>query len=306
MFFQFVRLDEDWFAKAVVRLSQVNPPWILALDRTNWKFGKSNINILMLCIVTKRYRLPLMWTMLDKQGCSNSADRIALMQRYLDIFGPGSVSYPLADREFIGSKWIEFLLKNKVMFSIRIKSNMNVLLDDGRKYMLKTLLQKRRMHAFLKKRWGRLDTLSESLGMPLRFACKRRADGELIIIITNSKNPAKALAVYKKRWFIECLFKDSKSGGLNMEDTHMTILEKISLLTQIITLAMVWSYACAKAIMGRRDIEKGRDGYPRKSWFRTGFDGLRNWIFNQPDKAADIWRKIWPKRKNGVKFGRVV
>ncbi len=86
-FFQFVRLDEDWFAKAVVRLSKVNPPWILALDRTNWKLGKSNVNILMLCIITKRYRIPLMWDMLDKQGSSSSLERIELMQRYLDIFG---------------------------------------------------------------------------------------------------------------------------------------------------------------------------------------------------------------------------
>ena len=53
-FFQFVRLDEDCLARAVVTLSKVNPPWILCLDRTNWKLGKSNVNILMLCIVTRR------------------------------------------------------------------------------------------------------------------------------------------------------------------------------------------------------------------------------------------------------------
>ncbi len=123
---------------------------------------------------------------------------------------------------------------------------MYITLDTGRKYMLKTLLQKTAMHAFLRKHWGRLETMPESVGTPLRFACKRRPDGELIIIVANSKNPAEALRVYKKRWFIECLFKDSKSGGLNMEDTHMTDLEKLSLLTAIVTLAMVWAYACAR------------------------------------------------------------
>ena len=189
-FFQFVRLDEDWFAKAVVKLSRVNPPWILALDRTNWQFGKSNIKLLMLCIITRRYRIPLMWTMLDKQGCSNSAERMALMRRYLDILGPKSIRYFLADREFIGPEWIIFLLQNKVMFSIRVKSNLYVTLDTGRTYMFKSLLQKTAMHGFLRKHWGRLETMRESAGMPLRFACKKGRDGKLIIIITNSKNPS--------------------------------------------------------------------------------------------------------------------
>ena len=170
------------------------------------------------------------------------------------------------------------------MFSIRVKSNLHVTLDTGRTYMFKSLLQKTAMHGFLRKHWGRLETMRESAGMPLRFACKKGRDGELIIIITNSKNPSEALRVYKKRWFIECLFKDSKSGGLNREDTHMTDLKKPSLLTQIVTLAMIWSCACARSAMGCRGIEKGRDGYLRKSWFRTGFDLLRNWIFYQITK----------------------
>ena len=41
-----------------------------------------------------------MWTMLDKQGTSNSLERIALMPRYLDIFGPRPIRYFLAGRAF--------------------------------------------------------------------------------------------------------------------------------------------------------------------------------------------------------------
>lgn len=36
----------------------------LALDRTNWKVGATDINILMLAIVTRRFHVPLMWTLL--------------------------------------------------------------------------------------------------------------------------------------------------------------------------------------------------------------------------------------------------
>jgi hypothetical protein len=32
----------------------------LCLDRTNWKIGQSNVNVLVLAVVTERYRAPLM------------------------------------------------------------------------------------------------------------------------------------------------------------------------------------------------------------------------------------------------------
>jgi hypothetical protein len=305
-FFQFVSLDEDWLARAVIKFLKLSPPWILCLDRTNWKIGKSNVNILMLAIVTRRVRIPLMWTMLDKQGSSNSLERIALMQRYLDIFGSRSVRYFLADREFIGPDWIVFLLQNNVLFSIRVKGKMKVTLDNGRTVLLKTYLQKRTMWALLRKHNWRFATMPASAGTPLRFACKRLKNGELLIIVTNSQKPLEALRIYKKRWFIECMFGDGKTRGLNMEDTGMTDLGKLSLLIAIVTLAMIWSYACAIAKMGGRKINKAKHGFLRKSWFRTGFDQLRKWIFLEPDKAAAVWRGLWPKRKNTLEFNRVV
>ncbi len=92
---------------------------MLCLDRTNWQVGRRDVNILMLAVATRRLRLPLMWTVLDKAGSSNQAERIALMRRYLALFGAGSVSWLLADREFIGGRWIEFLLENNIIFAIR-------------------------------------------------------------------------------------------------------------------------------------------------------------------------------------------
>ena len=59
-FFQYVRPPEDWAAQLIVALSGAQPPWLLCLDRTNWKIGKKEANILMLAIVTQRFRIPLM------------------------------------------------------------------------------------------------------------------------------------------------------------------------------------------------------------------------------------------------------
>lgn len=48
---------------------------------------------------------------------------------------------------------------------------------------------------------------------------------ELQIIVSYNK-PEKALATYKKRWQIETCFRAMKSGGFNIEDTHLIHLDR--------------------------------------------------------------------------------
>ncbi len=304
-FFQYVSLEGDWLALAVVKLLSLRAPWVLCLDRTNWKIGRHEVNILMLAIATQRFRIPLMWTVLDKAGSSNQDERIALLRRYLALFGAGSITWLLADREFIGQRWIKFLLENNVLFVVRVKENNFVRLQDGRCYQLKALLRKPAGFRLLQSRPGRLEAMDEDLGTPLNFAAKRLTSGELLIIASNGPGK-KALKAYRRRWQIECLFGDSKTRGLNMEDTRLTQPAKLGTLLVIITLAMAWTYACANAVMGNRPIKTRAHGYRYKSWFRLGFDQLRKWILHQPEKAAEIWRRIWPKRKSALQTVRVV
>ncbi|MER8785977.1 hypothetical protein NKH60_33235 [Mesorhizobium sp. M1006] len=66
-------------------------PKYLALDRTNWKLGSRDINILVLAIVTRRFRVPLLFTLLPHQGDSDTGHRIALMRRNLSLFPAASI-----------------------------------------------------------------------------------------------------------------------------------------------------------------------------------------------------------------------
>jgi hypothetical protein len=159
-FFQYVRPPEDWATQLVVALSGARPPWLLCLDRTHWKIGKKEANILVLAIVTQRFRIPLMsrsagaqrrrsgmpsptfaamrlqagmWTILDRASTSNTEERVALLRRYLARFEAVSIRLLLADREFIGLKWLTFLDQSKVPFAIRMKENLIVSTMDGRK-----------------------------------------------------------------------------------------------------------------------------------------------------------------------------
>src|ERR1035437_1132875 len=51
-------LDSDMIARFVFSLLPHKPPYRLVLDRTNWKFGSKNINILTLGIVYKGVAFP--------------------------------------------------------------------------------------------------------------------------------------------------------------------------------------------------------------------------------------------------------
>jgi len=288
-FFQYVRLDCDLVAQIVVRMLKLDKCRCLVLDRTNWKLGNRNINILMLAVVTHRFRVPLMWTMLDKQGTSNIDERIGLIERYLALFGASSIQILLADREFIGAQWMRFLNKNNVPFAIRIKEDMLVSLEDAGLRQFRTLLRKRRSGVWQ----GWLTGMEMMPQNRLCFAARRIRQGELIIVATNTGCARQALNTYRRRWGIECLFSDTKRRGFNLEDTHITDPEKLTTLIAIIAMAVTWSCRCASQTMGRKAIGRKAHGRRHKSWFRTGFDTLRNWIIHKPETAKMVWIKSW-------------
>ena len=58
-------------SKVIFALLPVKTGLVLCLDRTNWKFDKVNINILMLGVTYRGVALPLLFTMPDKRGNSN-------------------------------------------------------------------------------------------------------------------------------------------------------------------------------------------------------------------------------------------
>ena len=78
-FFQHVTLPENWTVGLLTALIGNPGSWYLCLDRTNWKIGQTDVNVLVLAVVTARFRVPLMWTLLDHSGNSTTAQRIALI-----------------------------------------------------------------------------------------------------------------------------------------------------------------------------------------------------------------------------------
>jgi hypothetical protein len=60
-----------------------NKPVYLAIDRTNWYWGKSKINIFMLSVCYEGIAIPLFWTLLNKAGNTTAKEQIALLSMLL-------------------------------------------------------------------------------------------------------------------------------------------------------------------------------------------------------------------------------
>jgi hypothetical protein len=199
-FFQHVDLGPDWAAPLVAQLVGAAGSWTLALDRTSWKIGSRDVNYLVLAVVTRRFRVPLFWTLLDGPGNSATATRVALMRRYLAHFAASSVRLLLADREFIGAEWLKFLNDTNIPFAIRLREDLRVTTEDGSDLTLAARLRRAGRTRFLKARLGtRADT--EAHDAPLLTFAAKRLGNEWLIVVSNI--PARrALAVYRKRWAI--------------------------------------------------------------------------------------------------------
>ena len=123
-------LDTDLIARLIFKMLPHEPPYRLAMDRTNWKFGKTNINVPTLAVVYRGVAFPILISMLDKRGNLHTQERIKMINRYIRLFGDKTVDCLLADREFVGEHWIDYLNRYKIRYYIRIRENFYV--DDPR------------------------------------------------------------------------------------------------------------------------------------------------------------------------------
>jgi hypothetical protein len=198
----------------------------------------------------------------------------------------------LADREFIGHAWAYFLCENNIPFVIRLRRDLRITTEDGHELTLQARLHWRQRGKHFTGWLGTGTGTGTGRGRHrLSFAAKPLPSGEWLIIATNQP-PRQALDAYRKRWAIECLFGDAKTRGLNLEDTRLSNPRKLDLLMGLATLALAWAAGAARTLLGQHWPKRKAHGYLAKSWFRTGFDQVRNRLRSDPMEAIQPWRRI--------------
>lgn len=273
-FKEFKAFDFEVLSKFIAQYFLPNgSKWQMSMDRTNWKWGKADINILMLSVVCGSVTIPLVWKFLPKKGNSNFKERVEIVEKFIRIFGTNIISELLADREFGGEQWFKWLSEKKIPFTIRIRKNTLVNSSKGNEQHVRRL--------FINLKPGQVRHLSkqkEVFGLSLWLAATRAEDGEWVIVATTHE-PEEALSRYRRRWNIETLFGFLKSKGFNFEDTHITHPQRLHNLLSVLALSFCFAYKTGQVLTKELPVKNKKHGRPEKSVLRVGLDFLREVFF---------------------------
>lgn len=275
-FLRFFDLPFAEVAHLVIRLLGISPPFVISIDRTDWYLGATPLNILMLSLIYRGVAFPLLWTVLEKKGCCDTAERIALLEKYLKLFGKETLSFVTADREFIGRDWFRYLRREKIPFRLRIRENLKVTNARGNKMVsAKNLFRTQRAGVGVL-----LCRERKVLGEEVSLMGLRTTEGEYVIVASSTPSD-EILQDYALRWKIENLFGCLKSRGFCLEETHVIKKERLEKLLALLTVAFCWAYIAGQWLARTSPIKIKKHGRLAKSLFRHGFDYLRRILCNQ-------------------------
>lgn len=279
-FFSSFEIPQKLLVQLVLSLLPPGPYW-LTMDRTNWQWGKADINILTVAIVYRGAAFPIAWMLLRKKGNSNTKERKAILRTVISLLGKKNIAGLLADREFVGRVWFAWLKKEKISFVIRIRENF--LIPGTRKRYVRDLFR-----GLTEGEVRTIETASVVCGVRLFLSGTRLKDEYMIVVSDASRT--NAIETYLKRWEIETLFGCLKTRVFNFEDTHMTDPRKIGKLLALLTIAFCWAHAIGEWQNELHPTALKTHGRRARSLFRRGLDHLRRAVLDIGEWFADFCR----------------
>jgi hypothetical protein len=267
-FFREAELNYLVLAQLLISLLPAQGKLRLCLDRTEWDFGRCQVNILLVTVGRGEFQVPLYWELLDnRSGNSNASDRIALLQVCVQLLGKARIGLVLGDREFVGHQWFKWLKNNDLNFVMRLPRHHLLTFASGRQQAITDLgllvgQTRRFAHCQVDGVWGQVWV-------------KALAGNDFLFLFA-SAGLGWPDQLYAKRWTIEQCFQNLKGRGFNLEATHLRCRHKLRKLVALVSLA----YACCLSVGMLADqklqpIARKNHGYRATSLSRHGLNILR-------------------------------
>ncbi len=274
----------------------------IAIDRTNW----GCINLLMISLIWEQRAIPIYFELLPKKGSTNYEEQIAFCNKVLHLF-KNYKTVVLGDREFCSVKLANWLAQEGVYFCLRLKKNEYIQLADGIWVQLEALGLSPGTSLYLEGVKVTKQKGFERFNLAAKWKKKYQgwAPDEGWFIMTNLDNLDLAIKSYQKRFDIEEMFRDFKSGGYNLEETLVTDFR----LRAMILLIMI-AYTTA-TFQGRKIKQMGLQKYVgrvkefgrtvrRHSSFYVGLYG-QTWV-NFIEQCADAVAELMRLTRNKWKY----
>jgi Transposase DDE domain len=293
----------------------------LTLDGTSWDFGDKYIHLLTLCIVYEGVSIPIWWKDLGHKGVSSQKERMDMMLEALERYDLSGLIL-LADREYFGEIWFDFLQSKGIEFIIRSKKeNYRALVDT---YLSPFEDESKRYNSFQKKRYSHLMRLADSpmhehtgvakfikiMDKTYLFVMYKnpnpKADeaDKMLFFISSLKKREQVIKAYPIRWSIEVCFKHLKSNGFNLEDMNVKGEIKqdlmISILVFLYTLSIVEGLGLHEKENKKLKHYKNGKKYLAVSIFKKGNDFLICNVQNLVQLFLTIAKIITDKPPNWV------
>ena len=281
-------LPLDLVARLIFTLLPHRPPYSLLLDRTNWKSGSTEINILMLSIAYQGVSFPILFSLLPGKGSSSSEQRILLLERYIQLFGKQTILYLMADREFTGESWLSFLHVENIKYFIRIKDkSVTINSRNGKRIHIRGIFNRLAVN--------HVQFIPESFIIHgnecyLSALCFINDKGQKdLLVIISLENNHNSLELYRDRWQIETMFRGFKSSGFNIEATHLRDIHRVEKLLAIVMIAFTWAYITGVyRSEHQKEIKIMKHGRRAKSFFKYGLEFIVQALMN-PNKSKLFW-----------------
>jgi Transposase DDE domain len=252
----------------------------LCIDRTEWDFGTSQVNILMVIACNGTKHVPLYWELLDNNsGNSNATDRINLLENIIALLGIERIGIVIADREFIGHTWLKYLKSKGIRFCVRVPKHHLIGRLDGRRQSIEDLATEQPM--YLK------DCMVD--GVWVNVLLKKLADNDYLFLIGTLEDPKHLGQVYRKRWTIETVFQSFKKRGFDIESTHIKAPERLKKLVALVSIAFAISISLG--IYQHEKVQKIKTknhGYKEKSFCRAGID----WVKDLCKQSVETYEEV--------------
>lgn len=272
---------QDWLATTFPD----SDPLYIALDRTNW----DNINLLMVSLIYRNRAIPLYGEFLNKLGSSNLSEQIRVLSPVLALLKSYRVVV-LGDREFCSVLLGDWLGEQGVSYVLRLKETTSFQ-KNGKFESLNKQGLKPGTSFFFKRVKVTQQVKSKTFNVAGKWkrTYQQTSVAEGWYLLTNLESKNEAIAAYKKRFDIEEMFRDFKSGGYNLEDSQIRG-ERLNSLMLLLFMAYFQATMTGQKFK-RQNLQKylGRPEQKRRNTRRHSsfYLGLycRDWI--------PFWHQCW-------------
>lgn len=293
----------------LLHLLPQRPPYEVVIDRTEWHFGETAVNLLMVGIAHEgmafqEMAFPIASAALPSGGSSDFQSQAKVLERFLEVVDPDSIEVVAADREFISVPWMRRLRDRGIPFAIRLRSDRRIW-ESPEGPSLPARMHARTVNLGSERTLegtrylsgaqedGAQEDGAEEVLVPVRVVIRRIGDEDsddpFLILATSNVDPVEATEFYKQRWDIETLFAALKSRGFDLEETRVTEPGKVENLVGLLALAFGWTRLVGEERAAREGPPTTKShGRKERSLFRYGLDRLQN-IFSTPEPQVQAF-----------------